>query len=150
MDIEVVGEAESGEEALPQIRKLKPDVVLCDIGLPTMDGYAVAAAIRADPALADTCPDAIYSLAGAATAWTAADSGRLTLDLGTATGTQRLAPAAFVFAAGAGNAASPAASQSRSPPRPRLRHSLPPRRRPSPTRETPPRRGSSRRSRPPA
>jgi len=55
-------------------------------------------------ALADTCPDAIYSLAGAATAWSAADSGRLTLDLRTATGTRRLAPAAFVFAAGAGNA----------------------------------------------
>ena len=28
-DIEILGEAESGEEALPQIRKLKPDVVLC-------------------------------------------------------------------------------------------------------------------------
>ncbi|MEP6634390.1 MAG: response regulator transcription factor, partial [Luteimonas sp.] len=33
-DIEVVGEADSGENALPQIRKLKPDVVLCDLHLP--------------------------------------------------------------------------------------------------------------------
>ena len=66
-------------------------------------------------ALADTCPDAIYSLAGAATAWTAADSGRLTLDLRTATGTQRLTPAAFVFAAGAGNAGLLAAIGSATP-----------------------------------
>ena len=32
-DIEVVGEAESAEDALPQIRKLKPDVLLCDLHL---------------------------------------------------------------------------------------------------------------------
>mgnify|MGYP003437740823 CR=1 FL=1 len=38
VDIEVVGEAESGEEALPQIRKLKPDVVLCDLNLPGIRG----------------------------------------------------------------------------------------------------------------
>lgn len=55
-------------------------------------------------ALADNCPDAIYSLTGTATAWTRADTGRLILDLKTATGAQRLAPAAFVFAAGAGTA----------------------------------------------
>ena len=30
-DIEVVGEASSGDEALPMIRRLKPDVVLCDL-----------------------------------------------------------------------------------------------------------------------
>ena len=29
----------------------RPDVVLCDIGLPEMDGYAVARAMRADPEL---------------------------------------------------------------------------------------------------
>ena len=38
IDIDVVGEAESGELALPQIRKLKPDVVLCDLHLPGRDG----------------------------------------------------------------------------------------------------------------
>jgi DNA-binding NarL/FixJ family response regulator len=37
-DIEVVGEAECGEDALPQIRKLKPDVVLCDLHLPGVSG----------------------------------------------------------------------------------------------------------------
>ena len=37
-DIEVVGEAESAEDALPQIRKLKPDVLLCDLHLPGLSG----------------------------------------------------------------------------------------------------------------
>jgi len=40
-DIEVVGEADSGELALPQIRKLKPDVVLCDLHLPGISGLEV-------------------------------------------------------------------------------------------------------------
>ena len=40
-DIEVVGEAESGEFALPQIRKLKPDVVLCDLHLPGLSGLEI-------------------------------------------------------------------------------------------------------------
>lgn len=40
-DIEVLGEAESGEEALPQIRRLKPDVVLCDVHLPGVSGLEV-------------------------------------------------------------------------------------------------------------
>jgi DNA-binding NarL/FixJ family response regulator len=38
VDIEVVGEADCGEEALPLIRKLKPDVVLCDLHLPGVSG----------------------------------------------------------------------------------------------------------------
>lgn len=37
-DIEVVGEAESAEAALPLIRKLKPDIVLCDLHLPGLSG----------------------------------------------------------------------------------------------------------------
>ncbi len=40
-DIEVVGEAESGELALPQIRQLKPDVVLCDLHLPGLSGLEI-------------------------------------------------------------------------------------------------------------
>lgn len=40
-DIEVVGEAESGELALPLIRVLKPDVVLCDLHLPGVSGLEV-------------------------------------------------------------------------------------------------------------
>ena len=41
VDIEVVGEADSGESALVQIRKLKPDVVLCDLHLPGISGLEV-------------------------------------------------------------------------------------------------------------
>ncbi len=40
-DIDVVGEADSGEEALPQIRRLKPDIVLCDLHLPGISGLEV-------------------------------------------------------------------------------------------------------------
>lgn len=40
-DIEVIGEAESGEVALPEIRRLKPDVVLCDLHLPGISGLEV-------------------------------------------------------------------------------------------------------------
>ncbi len=40
-DIEVVGESESGEAALPQIRQLAPDVVLCDLHLPGYSGLEV-------------------------------------------------------------------------------------------------------------
>lgn len=40
-DIEVIGDAESGEQALPLIRKLQPDVVLCDLHLPGVSGLEV-------------------------------------------------------------------------------------------------------------
>ncbi|KAF1688079.1 two-component system response regulator UvrY [Pseudoxanthomonas broegbernensis] len=39
--IEVIGEAESGEEALPMVRRLKPDVILCDLHLPGISGLEV-------------------------------------------------------------------------------------------------------------
>lgn len=40
-DIDVVGEAGSGEEGLPLVRKLSPDVVLCDVHLPGLSGLEV-------------------------------------------------------------------------------------------------------------
>jgi len=40
-----------GPEGIAKAREFDPDVVLCDIGLPEMDGYAVARAMRSDPAL---------------------------------------------------------------------------------------------------
>ena len=37
-DMEVVGEAENGQEAIAKTRKLRPDVVLMDVKMPVMDG----------------------------------------------------------------------------------------------------------------
>jgi DNA-binding NarL/FixJ family response regulator len=40
-DIEVIGEAEDGIEAVKLIRKLKPDLVLLDLSMPKMGGISV-------------------------------------------------------------------------------------------------------------
>jgi two-component system, NarL family, response regulator LiaR len=46
-DIEVVGEAENGREAIAMARELRPDVVLMDLLMPVMDGIEATKAIRA-------------------------------------------------------------------------------------------------------
>lgn len=48
-ELVVVGEAEDGQAALHQVNALTPDIVLLDIELPVMDGFAVAQAIKALP-----------------------------------------------------------------------------------------------------
>jgi len=45
-DLEVVGEASNGEEALRLARRLKPDVVLMDLVMPGMDGVEATGEIR--------------------------------------------------------------------------------------------------------
>jgi DNA-binding NarL/FixJ family response regulator len=47
-DIEVVGEAVNGEDAIARVAALNPDVVLMDIRMPVMDGIAATAAICGD------------------------------------------------------------------------------------------------------
>jgi len=47
----IVEVAYNGPEGLARAREFKPEVVLCDIGLPGMDGYQVARAFRADDTL---------------------------------------------------------------------------------------------------
>ncbi len=47
VDIEVVGEADSGEVALAEIRRLKPDVVLCDLHLPGISGLEITERLAA-------------------------------------------------------------------------------------------------------
>ena len=46
-----VMQAETGADALDIATNFRPEIVLCDIGLPDMDGHAVARAMRADAAL---------------------------------------------------------------------------------------------------
>jgi DNA-binding NarL/FixJ family response regulator len=50
-DLEVVGEASDGAEALSLIRARLPQVTLMDIRMPVMDGIAATRAISADPEL---------------------------------------------------------------------------------------------------
>jgi DNA-binding NarL/FixJ family response regulator len=46
-DLEVVGEASDGAEAIQRVRELKPDVVLMDIRMPGMDGVQATAGLIA-------------------------------------------------------------------------------------------------------
>jgi NarL family two-component system response regulator LiaR len=45
-DLELVGEAENGEQAVARANILKPDVILMDLMMPVMDGVAATQAIK--------------------------------------------------------------------------------------------------------
>jgi len=46
LDFLVVGEAANGQEALPIIDRVQPDIILLDINMPVLDGIQTLAAIR--------------------------------------------------------------------------------------------------------
>jgi DNA-binding NarL/FixJ family response regulator len=52
-DIEVIGEAGDGAEAIARVRELRPDVVLMDIRMPGTDGLAATKALSADDDLTE-------------------------------------------------------------------------------------------------
>ena len=45
-DIEIVGEARNGEEAILRTKELKPDIVLMDVRMPGMNGLKATASIK--------------------------------------------------------------------------------------------------------
>lgn len=48
-DLEVVGEASDGREAIEVVRQVRPDIVLMDVRMPVMDGLAATAEILREP-----------------------------------------------------------------------------------------------------
>ena len=47
-DVAVVGESDRGQEAVPLIRSLRPDLVFLDVEMPGMDGFEVVERLRPD------------------------------------------------------------------------------------------------------
>ena len=45
-DVELVGEAANGHEAITRVEELKPDVVLMDLVMPEMDGVTATREIK--------------------------------------------------------------------------------------------------------
>ena len=74
-ELEVVGEASNGEEALHQARRLKPDVVLMDLVMPVMDGVKATGEIRRE--LPDTEVVALTSVLEAASVTGAVKAGAI-------------------------------------------------------------------------
>jgi CheY-like chemotaxis protein len=62
MDQHEVVCAANGAEGIALMRQLRPDLIICDIIMPHLGGYAVLETVRADPLLS-TVPMLLYSAA---------------------------------------------------------------------------------------
>ncbi len=62
--IEIVGEAESGRQALELVELLRPDVLLLDIEMPAIDGFAVLKALPQEPRAGDHLRDGLPGSCG--------------------------------------------------------------------------------------
>jgi CheY-like chemotaxis protein len=67
--------AYSGRDAVQAAQQFQPDVVLCDLGLPGMDGYQVAAALRQSPATANVRLIALSGYGQEEDLWRSAEAG---------------------------------------------------------------------------
>ena len=54
--------AADGARGLAQARQIRPDLIICDVIMPHLGGYAVLETVRADPQLSDT-PVLLFSAA---------------------------------------------------------------------------------------
>jgi len=67
--------AHSGRDGLDKARTFVPDVVLCDIGLPGLDGYEIARQLRADTRMRGTLLVAVSGYAAEDDRLRAAEAG---------------------------------------------------------------------------
>jgi CheY-like chemotaxis protein len=72
--------AEDGAAALSKLRRERPDLLLCDVMMPQLDGFGLLRAIRTDPELQDLPVILLSARAGEArvkkAAWTVSGAGR--------------------------------------------------------------------------
>jgi CheY-like chemotaxis protein len=70
-----VDSANNGADGIEKAREMKPDIIFCDIGLPGVNGFKVAQAVRDDTSLKDVYMIALTGYAGPRNMSLATESG---------------------------------------------------------------------------